>query len=584
MTVESSAAIANVLARLQEQHTDLAGYKLDVQGFVAHQDDLSKMVHMGLGELPLSSLAITETSPLLHSHRAKLSSAVDYSRQLSAFFPVYFVAALYELQSLMNRFEIKAYVIGGITRDLLIYNEKRLQVKDVDITVEGDAIALAHFLVEHSRNFTLMEQYAEFGTAKMRYKDSLMFDLASTRQEVYTACGSLPVVVNRGVPLVNDIIRRDFTVNALAFSIHELGKVLDYANGIRDIQKRELRVLHAVSFFEDPSRILRAMKFCARFDFNLAEETRQLLENFLQAQPLPRALPEEQNPEAPAAAPGECLQYYKGGGERIKQELKSFFGVEDSPVKSHWVGFFLESGCHRLLDMENRYQPDADTVARMVAIGSILPEIGAALAQYTDADFRFDTYLCLYCRDMEPERFQHLAHRLGLTRNERDFVEQFRRLKTVIPEQLAHLHDFSSPAEIYDLFRGVHLITITACLVELGLADRKRMKIMLEAFLKYKRKWEKLRLELDGNDLKKLGVPEGKQMGQLLDQLLHAKLAGQTRDRLDEIQYIQNHLADLKQAMQAENPPSETAMEGSDQQITPIHATDVQLEAGRDVQ
>jgi tRNA nucleotidyltransferase/poly(A) polymerase len=537
---------------------------------VAHRDDLGKMAEMGLEGLAIASIAITETSPLLHSERAKLNTAVDYSRKLSAFFPVYFVAALYELQSLIQRFNIKAYVIGGITRDLLLFNEKRLQVEDVDITVEGDAIALASFLMENSRNFKLEEQYPEFGTAKVRYKDSLMFDFASTRQEVYPACGTLPVVVNRGVPLVSDIIRRDFTVNALAFSLHELGKVLDYSNGIRDIQKQELRVLHPVSFFEDPSRILRALKFCARFNFKLAEETRQLLENFLYA-----------------ASPSlQFTQHYKGGGDRIKQELKSFLGVEESPVKSRWVRFFLETGCYRLLDMESAYQPDAHTLARMAAIGDILPEIGAALSQYVDQDFRFDTYLCLLCRDMEPADFQHLSQRLGLTRNEREFAEQFRKLKDAIPTRFGALHEFSSPAEIFDIFRGLHLITVTACLVELGLDQRKRMKTLLEAFLKYKRKWEKMRLELDGNDLMKLGAPEGKLIGQLLDQLLHAKLAGQTSDRLGEVQFIQARLAEIEREREAQAAALEVTpnlMEGATPE--PADAMDSALiQGGRDVQ
>lgn len=529
MTVEPGIAIGSALALLQEHQADLVAYSGREYRMVAHRDDLVKMLEMGLDGLPVSSIALPETSPLLHSERSKLSTSVDYSRKLSAYFPVYFVAALYELQSLMQRFKVKAYVIGGITRDLLLFNEKRLRVVDVDITVEGDAMALAEFLMENSRNFKLEGQYPEFGTAKLRYKDTLMFDLASTRQEVYPACGVLPVVVNRGVPLVNDIIRRDFTVNALAFSVHELGRVLDYSNGIRDIQKRELRVLHPVSFFEDPSRILRAMKFCARFDFNLAEETAQLLENFLH--------------EA-----SSCTKSYKGGGERIKQELKSFLGVEESPVKSKWVRFFLESGCYRLLDLENGSRYEADSIDRLVALGDILPEIGNALVQYTDQDFHFDTYLCLLCRDMAPADFQHLSLRLGLTRNERDFVEQYRKLKDAIPTRFGSLHEFSSAAEIYDIFRGLHLIAITACLVEIGLSERRRMKTLLEAFLKYKRKWEKLRLELDGNDLIELGVPEGKLIGQLLDQLLHAKLIGQTPDRLAEVQYIQSRLTELRLA------------------------------------
>jgi tRNA nucleotidyltransferase (CCA-adding enzyme) len=397
-------------------------------------------------------------------------------------------------------------------------------VKDVDITVEGDALAFAEFLVENSRNFHLEDQFPEFGTAKVRYKDTLRFDLASTRQEIYPHCGALPVVVNRGVSLVDDIVRRDFTVNALAFAIHELGHVLDYCSGIRDIQARKMRVLHPVSFFEDPSRILRAMKFCARFNFELGEETAQLLAHFLDY--------------------GQHC--YKGGGERIKQELKGFLSAEESAVKSRWVRFFLETGCYRLINMEMTYQPD-DTaesamITRLTGIPDVLPEIESALSSYVDWDLRFDTYLCFLFRDLPEEDFQKAVQRLGLTRNEREFSEQFRKLKDVVSARFGALHEFSSPAEIYDLFHGLHFITVVACLVELGFEDRRSMRSMLEAFLKYKRKWEKMTLELDGNDLIGLGVPEGKQIGQMLDQLLHAKLAGHVPDRLDEIQYIRSRL------------------------------------------
>jgi tRNA nucleotidyltransferase (CCA-adding enzyme) len=488
------------------------------------------MTAMGLYALPVDSIAIPDTSPLVQEARGTLNTSADYSRRLTEFFPVYFVAALYELQSLIQRFQLKAYVVGGITRDLLLLHEKRLSVRDVDITVEGDALAFAAFLVENSRNFQLEAQFPEFGTVKVRYKDSLMFDLASTRQEIYPNCGALPVVVNRGVALVDDIIRRDFTVNALAFAVHELGHVLDYCGGIRDIQARKMRVLHPVSFFEDPSRILRALKFCARFNFDLAEETVQLLSRFLDYG-------------------GNC---YKGGGERIKQELKGFLSVENPTVKSQWVRFFMESGCYRLINMEITFQPDDALLERLGNFPELMQELETALSSYADPDFRFDTYLCFLFSRLSEEEFQKASQRLGLTRNEREFVEQFRKLRNSVASRFGALHEFSSPAEIYDIFHGLHFITVVACLAEVGLEDKRRMRSVIEAFLKYKRKWEKMTLELDGNDLIEMGVPEGKQIGQMLDLLLHAKLAGHVPDRLDEIQYIRNRLTPA----QPQEPPN----------------------------
>lgn len=536
LNVEPSLPIQRAIELALDQpveQVDLVGFERDGKCMVVHRDDLNKMASMGLSQLPVESIATSETSPLLDKERGALKTAENFSRRLTSFFPVYFVAAMYELQSLIQRFEVKAFVIGGITRDLLLFKEKRLSVKDVDITIEGDALAFALFLTENSRNFVIEEQFPEFGTAKVRYKDCLLFDFASTRQEIYPNCGALPVVVSRGVPLVNDIVRRDFTVNALAFSIHELGQVLDYSNGIRDIQAHQLRVLHPVSFFEDPSRIVRALKFAARFNFDLAEETLVLLKTFLQHG-------------------GAC---YKGGGERIKQEMKGFLGAPETDIKSHWVRFFMEQGCYRLINMDSQYKPSEETLARLSGISTVLPEIEAALSTYTERDFFFDTYLCFLCRDMPDEEFQKAEHRLGLTRNEREFTEQFRSAKERVGTQFRDLHDFTSPAEIYDLFHGLHFITMVACLVELGLENRRQMNTVLEAFLKYKRKWEKMTLALNGNDLLELGVPKGKPIGQVLNRLLHAKLAGQLPDRLDEVQCVQKIMEEQALTNQTEPSP-----------------------------
>ncbi len=527
--------IYDAVLLVHDQHDDLMAYETDKR-YTVHRDDLRKMASMGLDTLPVECIAIPEASPLLSGGRAQLNATVDYSRRLSEFFPVYFVAALYELQSLISRFDTQAFVIGGITRNLLMFHQKRLEVQDVDITVEGDAIALTQFLAENSRNFQILEQFPEFGTTKVQYKDSLIFDFASTRQEVYPSCGALPVVVKRGVLLADDIIRRDFTVNALAFSIHALGHVLDYSNGIRDIEKREIRVLHPVSFFEDPSRILRALKFCARFGFTLSAETRQLLEHFLRH--------------------GNTV--YKGGGDRIKEELNSLLRAEESPVKKQWVTFFVESGCYRLLNMETTFTPGEETIERLEKLPHLLPILQSSLTQYTDKDFPFDVYLCFLCREMTDDEFQQTSKRLGLTRHRRENVEQFLKLKCSAQDRFGAIHEFSSPAEIYDIFHNVHFITLCACIAELGMTDERRMKTVLEAFLKYKRKWEKLELELDGNDLMDLGVPEGKLIGRMLDDLLHAKLAGQVPERLDEIQYIQHHLQQQQPQEEGENvsPPA----------------------------
>jgi tRNA nucleotidyltransferase (CCA-adding enzyme) len=503
------------------------GYEEKDEGQLVHYDDLSRMVAMGLEMLPVECIAYPENAPF---RRGRFSPegvpACDYSRRLSTYFPVYFVAALYELQSLMLKIGMKGYLIGGMPRDLLQFDEKRLNVRDVDITLEGDALLMARFLKENSRNFEIVEAFPEFGTAKVRYKDALLLDLASTRREVYPHCGSLPVVMEQGVSLADDVVRRDFTMNALVLSIHPLGHVLDHADGIRDLRLRHVRVLHPVSFFEDPSRILRAFKFCARFDFELAPETRQLMEHFLKW--------------------GEHC-FYKGGGERIKQELRAFLNEGESPSKTHWLAFFLESGCYRLLNMEANVFPADFTLSsvceRLPGLSRALTLMESILSDYADSSFAFEAYLCFIFRDWPEEAFHKTYLRLGLTKHERDVIAYFRDVKDSIAPRFDQVRESSSPADIYDLFHGLPLMTVVACLAELSLRSETQMRTVLEAFVRYKRKWENLRLELDGNDLISLGVPEGKDVGRLLDELLHAKLAGQLSDRMAEINAVKRILA-----------------------------------------
>jgi hypothetical protein len=536
--VDSTVPIREALTTLQvhsarELGSDgYVGYELNEILYRSHRRDLSRMVMMGLEELPVCAIAIPEELGISSVEIDLAQISQDYSKRLTAYFPVSFVAALYELQSLMAKMSMPGFVIGGLPRDLLQFDEKRLQVTDVDITVEGDALELVRFLVENSRNFTLIEAFPEFGTAKVQYKDSLLLDFASTRQEVYPHCGALPVVLQTGVSLKEDVTRRDFTINALALSIQPLGQVVDYTQGLEDLRRRQIRVLHPVSFFEDPSRILRLLKFCARFDFKPEASTLELMLRFLEYGHL-------------------C---YKGGGERIKQELKSFFNVEESAIKSRWMAYFIRQCFYRLINMELEELPiigqdeapdsPVSLESRLKNVAIFLPEILSALSVYVESaeNTAFEVYLCLLLRGWPQEDFIKGVQRLGLTRSERESIEYFRRVSPEMAERFDNLHELSPPAEIYEIFHDLPLPTIIACLLQLGLQLPAHMRTVLEAFVRYKRKWEKLRLELDGNDLMTLGVPEGKEVGRLLKELLHAKLAGQLPDRLAEMNMIRRIL------------------------------------------
>lgn len=162
------------------------------------------------------------------------------------------------------------YYIGGVVRDEII----GAQSFDTDFCYEGNAIEFAQ-----SNGLNIIKTNPDFGTVRVKIDDKLI-DIASTRGETYPKKGHLPVVSNIGCPLKDDLKRRDFTINALAKRTTD-GEIIDYFDGIKDIKNRTLRVLHKDSFIDDPTRIIRGLKFSVRFRFELSKTTKRLQDEYL---------------------------------------------------------------------------------------------------------------------------------------------------------------------------------------------------------------------------------------------------------------------------------------------------------------
>ena len=164
----------------------------------------------------------------------------------------------------------RAYIVGGVVRDILLGKE----VWDLDLVVEGDALEVARRLAE--RHGVEVHPFPEFGTAHLKV-GSLKLEFATARRETYAHPGAYPKVERAS--LKEDLVRRDFTINAMAISVNpeDFGTLIDFFGGIRDLKDRIIRVLHPVSFIEDPVRILRALRFAGRLGFKLSKSTERLL-------------------------------------------------------------------------------------------------------------------------------------------------------------------------------------------------------------------------------------------------------------------------------------------------------------------
>lgn len=168
----------------------------------------------------------------------------------------------------------KIYLVGGVVRDLLLGRP----IFDLDLVVEGDAIALAKRI---SEKFSLdFKKHHSFGTATVYFGEDKI-DLATSRRETYAHNGALPKV--EPASLNEDLFRRDFTINAMAVSLNkeDHGALIDPYQGMADLKKGLLKILHDKSFLDDPTRILRAIRFSERFSFKLEGKTAKLMKQAL---------------------------------------------------------------------------------------------------------------------------------------------------------------------------------------------------------------------------------------------------------------------------------------------------------------
>ena len=211
------------------------------------------------------------------------------------------------------------YYVGGCVRDEILGE----QSVDTDLCYEGNAIEFGN--TNYSGH--LIKTNPDFGTIRLRL-DNREIDIASTREETYPRPGHLPVVKNIGCPLADDLKRRDFTINAMAKNT-VTGEIYDPFDGKSDINKKLLRILHENSFKDDPTRIIRGLKFSVRFGFELEERTKELREKYL-------------------ANINYDMSYH-----RLKKELVETFNLNNGKA----FDIFIKDGLYKLLGV-NQIAPD----------------------------------------------------------------------------------------------------------------------------------------------------------------------------------------------------------------------------------
>lgn len=374
------------------------------------------------------------------------------------------------------------YLVGGFVRDLII-GEANL---DIDIVVEGDAIQLAQRLANHYGG--RVHTHARFGTAKWIFdedeKSSL--DFATARTEFYEYPSALPDVERSSIKL--DLHRRDFTINALALCLdpERYGALLDPYGGEFDLQRGIVRVLHNLSFIEDPTRILRAVRFEQRFGFTIEARTAQLIDDA-------RNLLE------------------KVSGQRLRHELDLIFN-EAAP----------ERALARLqtLGVLEKIQTSLDADAWLVQKFQQLREA------YTPTPM---LYLGILAYRLRTSEARALAKRLKLANGETEFLVQVVTLR-LLERQLNNAQ--LAPSRVVELLERFD----DAALAVFALAsDSAQASSYVD---RYRGEWRSVQAELTGNDLKQLGLPPGPRYKEILHSLRAQRLDGKLTSRVEEENFV----------------------------------------------
>jgi tRNA nucleotidyltransferase (CCA-adding enzyme) len=402
--------------------------------------------------------------------------------------------------------DMPLYFVGGLVRDLLVGRSPQ----DVDMVTEGDAIKLVRYLKD--RYGGEIRSHQQFGTAKWLLDESVWkrvdpegdvtdaptaIDFVTARTEFYDRPSALPEVERGSIKL--DLHRRDFTINTLAIRLDgaHLGELLDFYGGFRDLDQGTIRVLHSLSFIDDPTRILRAIRLEQRLGFDIESRTGELISAGLPM--LDRVT-----------------------GERIRNELEMCL-AEDERVNI--MARLAECGV--LEQINSGLIWHAHTADNFVTASDLFRNKSLS-GHFPDVSDVF-VYFALLLIPLGNSVQKQTMSRLKVRKTTREDVSDAGNLI----RQLSKLELNAKPSDIYSLLKSYKERVIVVALVIIKPSSSLGLKVS-----RYLSEWRYIRTSLNGNDLIERGLEPGPQIGEILQRLLIARLDGDITDEVDELRFV----------------------------------------------
>ncbi len=474
------------------------------------------MMEHGLGQVPVVDdgriLGIVTRTDLikLWSAPPQKSRKAEIARLIEQALPPPLLDLIQEIGRTASEMGYSLYLVCGLVRDLLL----GLPNFDIDLVVEGDAIALADRLAETKGG--RVRSHARFGTAKWLLADGgqapdgwpAAIDFVTARTEFYGHPTALPEVERSSIK--QDLHRRDFTINTLAIRLdpEHYGELLDFYGGEQDLKEGLIRVLHSLSFVEDPTRILRAVRLEQRLGFRIEERTEELIANALGL--LDRI-----------------------SGERIRHELYLIF-QEEEPEKSlrrlDKLGVLAQIHpslrCNGWLeDRFRRLRADKGDWRMLHSAPDAPPQHDWPLY-----------YMALLTFRLMAEELETLLVQLKITRDDATLLREVNVLRTLAPRLAG---DESHPSAVYRLLNPYSEQALFILWVASDSALVRRQLTL------YQRELRHVRPEIDGDYLKGMGVPPGPIYSRLLGALRDARLDGEIASLEEEAALVQKLLPEF---------------------------------------
>jgi len=400
---------------------------------------------------------------------------------------------------------VAVYAVGGFVRDMLL----GIPNDDIDLVVEGDGIAFAQNLGH--KLAARVRSHLKFRTAVLILPGGQKIDVATARLEYYEYPAALPIVELSSLKM--DLYRRDFSINTLAIHLcpPHFGRLVDFFGGQQDLKDGVIRVLHSLSFVEDPTRIIRAIRFEQRFQFKIGSQTERLIKNAVRLN-----------------------IFQKLSGARIRHELRLL--AEDSApldalIRMRDLGLLQE--IHPLLHFPQTKEALLEEIEKVITWYKLLFR--------EEAPDIWIVYFLGLVSGFDAHQVQALTSRLQFPPKRTELVESTRRQLRYVAMQLAQWG--KNEGALADLHEILSPLSLEGLLYTMAKQRKLELKKAISHYLSH---LQDVGILVTGSDIKEMGLEPGPQFANILRAVKRAVLNAEVRTREEQLKYAKRMVGSLQ--------------------------------------